>query len=120
MRDVGATLATLLGGNNVNRFTVQGRSYQVIPQVPRAERETADSILKFRVRAADGSMVPLSSFISLGNSVQPNGLQTFQQLNSATLSGVPFPGRTIGEGIAFLEKKAGEMFPRGMSYRLQG
>ncbi len=39
MSEVGATLATLLGGNNVNRFTVQGRSYQVIPQVPRTERE---------------------------------------------------------------------------------
>ncbi|MBL8790579.1 MAG: efflux RND transporter permease subunit [Rhizobiales bacterium] len=120
MRDVGATLATLLGGNNVNRFTVQGRSYQVIPQVPRTERETADSILKYRVRAADGSMVPLSSFVTLGKTVQPNGLQTFQQLNSATLSGVPFPGRTIGEGIDFLKQKASEIFPRGMAYDFTG
>ena len=57
MQDVGATLATLLGGNNVNRFTVQGRSYQVIPQVPRTERSTVDQILKYRVRATDGTMV---------------------------------------------------------------
>ena len=37
-------------------------------------------------------MVPLSSFVSLGKSVQPNGLQTFQQLNSATLGGRAVPG----------------------------
>ena len=91
MRDVGATLATLLGGNNVNRFTVQGRSYEVIPQVPRTERATTEQILKYRVRAADGTMVPLASFISLGQTVQPNSLSTFQQLNSASLQGVPFP-----------------------------
>jgi len=120
MREVGATLATLLGGNNVNRFTVQGRSYQVIPQVPRTERASAEDVLKYRVRAADGSMVPLSSFVTLGKSVQPNGLQTFQQLNSATLAGVPFPGRTIGEGITFLKQKADELFPRGMAYDFKG
>ncbi|MGB8313970.1 MAG: efflux RND transporter permease subunit, partial [Aestuariivirga sp.] len=120
MQDVGATLATLLGGNNVNRFTVQGRSYEVITQVPRAERSTADHILKYRVRATDGTMVPLSSFVSLGQTVQPNGLTTFQQLNSATLSGVPFPGRTIGEGINFLKQKADEIMPQGMAYDFKG
>ena len=120
MQDVGATLATLLGGNNVNRFTVDGRSYQVIPQVPRTERASVDQILSFRVRAADGSMVPLGAFTSVSKSVQPNGLATFQQLNSAMLSGVPFPGRTIGEGIAFLQQKADEIMPQGMTYDFKG
>jgi multidrug efflux pump len=120
MRDIGATLATLLGGNNVNRFTVQGRSYEVIPQVPRGERATVDQILSYRVRATDGSMVPLSSFVSVGQTVQPNGLATFQQLNSATFQAVPFPGRTIGEGIAFLKQKADEIMPQGMFYDFKG
>ena len=120
MRDVGATLATLLGGNNVNRFTVQGRSYQVIPQVPRSDRASAEQILKYRVRAADGTMVPLSAFVTLGHTVQPNGLATFQQLNSATLQGVPFPGHTIGEDVDFLKQKAAELMPQGMSYDFKG
>ena len=85
MQDVGATLSTLLGGNNVNRFAVEGRSYQVIPQVPRGERATTEQILKYHVRATNGDMVPLSSFMTLGQTVQPNSLKTFQQLNSATL-----------------------------------
>ena len=120
MSDIGATLATLLGGNNVNRFTVQGRSYEVIPQVPRTSRATTDQILRYRVRATDGSMVPLAAFVSLGKTVQPNGLATFQQLNSATLQGVPFPGRTIGEDIDFLKQKAAELMPPGMSYDFKG
>jgi multidrug efflux pump len=120
MRDVGATLSTLLGGNYVNRFTVQGRSYQVIPQVLRGDRATAEQILQYRVRATDGVMVPLSAFVTLGETVQPNGLATFQQLNSAMLKGVPFPGRTIGEDIAFLKATADRIMPQGMSYDFQG
>ncbi len=120
MQDIGATLATLLGGNNVNRFSVQGRSYQVIPQVPRTERENVEQIMKYHVRAADGTMVPMSSFMTVGQSVQPNGLATFQQLNSAMLQGVPFPGRTIGEAISFLQAKADEIMPQGMAYDFKG
>ena len=41
MQQVGGTLATLLGGNYVNRFNLEGRSYQVIPQVPRDKRLSA-------------------------------------------------------------------------------
>ncbi len=120
MSDVGATLATLLGGNYVNRFTIQGRSYQVIPQVPRLYRGSPERLLTFQVRTSSDNMVPLSSFIRLDQSVQPNSLATFQQLNSATFQAVPFPGRTIGEGIEFLKKKAEEYFPQGMTYDFQG
>ena len=120
MQDIGGTLATLLGGNNVNRFNIQGRSYEVIPQVPRTDRETAEEILNYRVRATDGSMVPLSAFTTLSQTVQPNGLSTFQQLNSASFQGVPFPGRTIGEAITFLEEKSAEIMPQGMSYDFKG
>lgn len=120
MQDVGTTLATLLGGNYVNRFTIDGRSYQVIPQVPRMYRDSAEWLTRYQVRAVNGDMVPLSSFITISQSVQPNSLATFQQLNSASFQAVPFPGRTIGEGIAFLQEKAEELMPQGMTYDFQG
>jgi hydrophobe/amphiphile efflux-1 (HAE1) family protein len=120
MQDVGTTLATLLGGNYVNRFTIDGRSYQVIPQVPRMYRDSSAWLTRYQVRATNGDMVPLSSFITVSQSVQPNSLATFQQLNSATFQAVPFPGRTIGEGIAFLQERAQELMPQGMTYDFQG
>ncbi|NDS10440.1 multidrug efflux protein, partial [Klebsiella pneumoniae] len=43
MQSIGGALATLLGGNYVNRFNLEGRSYQVIPQVPRANRLAPES-----------------------------------------------------------------------------
>ena len=110
----------MLGGNYVNRFNLSGRSYEVIPQVPREFRLTADWLKRYEVRTASGTMVPLSTIATITKSVQPNALTTFQQLNSATLSGVPFPGQTQGDVLAFLQDKAKEIFPEGYTYDYAG
>ncbi|MGO9942444.1 MAG: efflux RND transporter permease subunit [Rhodoblastus sp.] len=120
MQDIGATLATFLGGNYVNRFNLNGRSYQVIPQAPRDFRLTEDWLTRYQVRTASGALAPLSTVASVTANVQPNALTSFQQMNSATLSGVPFPGHTLGEALTFLQNKSAELFPEGYSYDFQG
>ncbi len=120
MQDIGASLATLLGGNYVNRFDLYGRSYQVIPQVPRDFRLAPDWIKRYEIRTSSGALVPLSTVVDVRRSVQPNALTSFQQLNSAILQGVPFPGRTMGDVIDFLKDKSTEVFPEGFTYDFQG
>jgi hydrophobe/amphiphile efflux-1 (HAE1) family protein len=120
MADIGNSLATLLGGNYVNLFDLYGRSYQVIPQVPREFRLNEDWLTRYQIRTSSGMLVPLSNVATVTKVVQPNALTNFQQLNSATLSAVPFPGRTVGEAIDFLKKKAAESFPEGFTYDFQG
>ena len=120
MQDVGAALATMLGGNYVNRFNLYGRSYQVIPQVPREYRDQAEWLTRYRIRTGSGELVPLSTIVTLGSTVQPNALTNFQQLSSATLSGVPFPGRTLGEALDFLIAKSKDVLPEGYTYDFQG
>jgi hydrophobe/amphiphile efflux-1 (HAE1) family protein len=120
MADVGTALATMLGGNYVNLFNLYGRSYQVIPQAPREFRLTPDWLTRYQVRTSNGELAPLSAVVSVTEKVQPNALTSFQQLNSATLSGVPFPGRTLGEALDFLKDKSKEIFPEGYSYDFQG
>ncbi len=120
MADIGNSLATLLGGNYVNLFDLYGRSYQVIPQVPREFRLNEDWLTRYQIRTSSGTLVPLANVASVKKVVQPNSLTNFQQLNSATLSAVPFPGRTVGEAIEFLKNKAAESFPEGFTYDFQG
>jgi len=120
MSDIGNSLATLLGGNYVNRFNLYGRSYQVIPQAPREFRLTEDWLTRYQVKTGTGELVPLSAVATVSNTVQPNALTSFQQLNSATLSGVPFPGRTLGEAIEFLQDKSKDIFPEGYTYDFNG
>ena len=119
MADIGNSLATLLGGNYINLFDLYGRSYQVIPQVPREFRLNEDWLTRYQIRTASGTLVPLSNVASVTKVVEPNSLTNFQQLNSATLSAVPFPGRTVGEAIDFLKEQAQEL-PRRLHLRLPG
>ena len=54
LSQAGRDLSTLLGGDYVNRFSIQGRSYKVIPQVKRAERLTPDQLADIYVTGSDG------------------------------------------------------------------
>jgi hydrophobe/amphiphile efflux-1 (HAE1) family protein len=120
MAEVGNALATMLGGNYVNLFNLYGRSYQVIPQAPREFRLTPDWLTRYQLRTRNGELAPLSAVATVSDEVQPNALTSFQQLNSATLSGVPFPGHTLGEALEFLKGKSKEFFPEGYSYDFGG
>ncbi|MBN8968504.1 MAG: efflux RND transporter permease subunit, partial [Rhizobiales bacterium] len=104
MAAVGNTLATALGGNYVNRFNLEGRSYQVIPQVPRELRLTPDSLDNFYVATTTGRQVPLSTVVSIQTGTDPNALTHYNQLNSATFQAVAMPGVTIGKAVEFLEE----------------
>src|SRR6202030_1487826 len=102
MQQVGSTLATLLGGNYVNRFNLEGRSYQVIPQVPRDMRLSPESLGGYYIASATGQQVPLSTVVSIQTATDPNALTHYNQLNSATFSAVPMPGVTVGQAVDFL------------------
>ena len=96
-----------------------GEATGSFPQVPRDFRLNEDWLTRYQIRTASGTLVPLSNVATVTKTVQPNALTNFQQLNSATLSAVPFPGRTVGEAIDFLKDQA-KSFPEGFSYDFQG
>lgn len=115
MQQLGSTLATLLGGNYVNRFNLQGRSYQVIPQVPRALRLTPESLDGYYVPSSSGQQIPLSTLVSIKTGTDPNALSHYNQLNAATFQAVPMPGVTVGQAVDFLESQAKKL-PSGFSH----
>ena len=120
MRDIGANLATLLGGNYVNRFSLEGRSYKVIPQVEREFRLNPELLGDYYLRSAAGQNVPLSALVTVENTVEPSKRTQFQQLNAVTLEGLMTPGTAEGDAMAFMEQQAAEIFPRGVTYDYTG
>ena len=120
MDDIGVTLATMLGGNYVNRFSLQGRSYEVIPQVMRPYRGNFDQLDQFYVRSASGELVPLSGVVSYETVIEPTRRTQFQQLNAVTISAIPAPGVSLGDAISFIEAEAEQRFPREFSYDYTG
>jgi multidrug efflux pump len=115
MQDIGGALGSLLGGGYVNYFNFAGRSYQVIPQVERKSRLNADQMRSYYIRSASGVSVPLSTVVSLEPRATPQSLNHFQQLNSATIQGVPMPGVTLGAALDYLNGLARDTLPAGYS-----
>jgi len=75
MQQVGADLATMLGGNFINRFNMAGRSYKVIAQAERAGRLTPASLGDINVTGPNGTLIPLSSIATFRNGVEPRSLK---------------------------------------------
>ncbi len=120
MADVGRELSSLLGGGYINRFNMQGRSYEVIPQVERVSRATAEDLSNYYLRADSGQLVPLGTVVSFESVVEPSQRTQFNQLNSLALEGVLAPGVAMGDAVAFLEGEAAERFPQGFGYDYKG
>lgn len=120
MRDIGSSLTSSLSGNYINYFNLEGRSYQVIPQLSRKFRLTPEQLGQIYVKTLNGKMVPLSTVVTPVEKTQPNAATHFQQLNSATIQAVMMPGKTLGQGLEFLQRAATEVLPKGFTYDYGG
>jgi multidrug efflux pump len=120
LSQAGRDLSVLLGGNYVNRFSIQGRSYKVIPQVQRAERLTPDQLSQIYITGSDDKLVPLSTFASLRTSAEPRELKKFQQLNAVRIQGVIPPPVPLDKALGFLENEAKALLPQGFTIDYAG
>jgi multidrug efflux pump len=116
----GQDLSTLVGGNYVNRFSIQGRSYKVIPQVARVERLTPDQLARTYITGSDNKLVPLSTFASLRTSSEPRELKKFQQLNAVRIQGVIPPPVSLDQALRVLEDQAKTALPEGTTIDYAG
>ncbi|EKK5376058.1 acriflavine resistance protein B [Morganella morganii] len=118
MSDIGESLNLLVGENYINRFAMDGRSYDVIPQSTREQRLTPQALERQYVRTRDNQLIPLSAIVTISTTVEPNKLTQFDQQNAAVFQAIPAPGVTLGEAVNFLEQ-AGQALPAGFSYDWQ-
>ncbi len=120
LSQAGADLSILLGGDYVNRFSIQGRSYKVIPQLKRTERLTPDQLEQVYVTGSNDQLVPLSTFASLKTTAEPRELKKFQQLNAVRIQGVIPPPVPLAQALTFLEDQARAILPQGFTIDYAG
>jgi multidrug efflux pump len=111
LQQVGADLGAALGGAYVNRFSIDGRSYKVIPQIERAGRLNPEQLDQIYVRGPEGRLVPLSTFARVERQVEARSLNRFNQLNSVKISGVA--PQSLDAGLKALEAAAAKILPAG-------
>ncbi|MEL5848223.1 MAG: efflux RND transporter permease subunit [Candidatus Igneacidithiobacillus chanchocoensis] len=111
LADVGNSLATLLGGNYVNYFSMDGLSYRVVPQVPVALRANPDLLQQYQIRTPSGAELPLSTFVTLQQEVVPTYLPQFQNLPAVTIEASPAPGVSLATALQFLQTHTQGVIP---------
>jgi len=118
LQTVGQDLSAAAGGNFVNRFSIAGRSYKVIPQLLRVDRLNPDQLKDVYVTGPNGNLVALSSIATIHDSVTPRSLNRFQQLNAVKLSGVAVV--PLDEALTYLETEASKILPKGYTIDYTG
>ncbi len=111
LSQIGSDLTSAVGGNYVNRFNIDGRSYKVIPQIKRVDRLNASQMENIYVTGPAGKLIPLSTVAHIRNEVVPRSLNRFQQLNAVKFSAVP--GVPLDQALRFLEDEAAKILPQG-------
>ncbi|MBJ2119007.1 MexW/MexI family multidrug efflux RND transporter permease subunit [Proteus penneri] len=118
MQDIGESLSLLVGEHYINRFAMDGRSYDVIPQSVRHQRLTPAALAGHYIRTQDNVLIPLSTVVNITTQVEPNKLTQFNQQNAAIFQAIPAPGVTMGQAVAFIETVA-DSLPAGFSHDWQ-
>ena len=115
MSDVGSAMAWMLGGGYTNYFSLDGRSYKVIPQVQQRYRLNTDQLLGYYISDVNGTPIPLSTVARITTRTVPESLNHFQQLNEAMIEGVMAPGVALGSALDYLNGLAATSLPQGYS-----
>ncbi|MBV1833995.1 efflux RND transporter permease subunit [Novacetimonas pomaceti] len=111
--DVGDSLSWLLGGSYVNYFSLQQRSYRVLPLVTRAARLNDAQVLDYPVTYIGAAPVPLSQVATLTRRVVPEQIPHFQGMLATTLNGVPGKGVTVQDAYRCLQSVSAHLVPNG-------
>ncbi|WP_414475615.1 efflux RND transporter permease subunit [Microvirga sp. M2] len=113
-------MQSTFGNLYVNDFTLFGRNYRVMLQSESNFRQTPDDLRHVFVKAGSGSMIPLSTLVTVERVIGPDQLERFNAFNAAKVTGNPAPGYTSGQAIAAMQEVAREALPEGFQIAWTG
>ncbi|MEI7651619.1 MAG: multidrug efflux RND transporter permease subunit [Verrucomicrobiota bacterium] len=106
-------LQTTIGSVYVNDFTRAGRTYRVLMQSESDARMALKDVGRVHVRARDGSMVPLTSLVTVRESFGPDQIERYQGFVAARVIGGSVPGVSSSEALRIVEETAAATLPPG-------
>lgn len=119
-RDIGTTINLALGQPTVSHFSIFGHSYDVIPQLLPEYSNSPDTLNNLYLRTSSGGMVPLSNFVHIKETIQPQSINHFQQLRSVELTASMVPGYTLGQALDYYQKLIKKYVPSTFQINYSG
>ncbi len=113
VRDVAATLQTMLGGRRISTFTRDNKLYDVIARLNPEDRATPSDMEGLYLRGRDGAHVKLDAIATVSEGVVPRQLNHFNRIRAATVTASLMPGFPLGEALDSINAIAREVLARG-------
>ncbi|MBN8782852.1 MAG: acriflavin resistance protein [Sphingobacteriales bacterium SCN 48-20] len=104
--DVSQTLQLALSNGRLGYFTKDGKQYQVMGQMSRADRDDPSDLKGIFVRNKNGVMISLDNLVTMTESTTPPTIYHFNRYKSATISTGLAAGYTIGDGVKEMQRIA--------------
>ncbi len=117
---VARAVETLLGSRNVTRYKRDAEQYDVVVQLEAGSRTTPEQIDNLFVRGRADAMVPLSSLITVKETVSPRELNHFNQRRAVTISANLAPNFALGQALTEMDRIAKQVLPAGYATELTG
>ncbi len=111
-----SALSDFIGSNYVTQFNKFGRVFQVYIQSEGQYRVRPDDIRNFKVRAGNGTMVPLGTIVDVRTVVGPGLISLYNLYPTATIIGTPSEGFSSGNSLALMEQIAQKTLPPSAGY----
>lgn len=118
--DILSTMQGYYGGVYASNFNQFGKQYRVMYQAEPAFRANPQSLNNIYVRNSNGTMAPISEFISLSRVYGPQAITRFNLFTSMGVNGSPKPGYSSGDAIKAVQEVASEKLPAGYGYEFSG
>ncbi|WP_372827177.1 efflux RND transporter permease subunit [Polaromonas sp.] len=117
---VARAIETMLGGRNVTRYKRDAEQYDVIVQTQASGRRTPEDIEGIYVRGRSDAMIPLSSLVTVRETVSPRELNHFGQRRAASITANLAPDYSLGQALTFMNQTAAKVLKPGYSTDLNG
>jgi multidrug efflux pump len=120
VRDISRTLQLALSAGRLGYFIMAGKQYQVIAQVDRRNRDQPLDLKSYFVRNSKGELIQLDNVVKIEEQSNPPQLYHYNRFKSATVSAGLAPGKTVGDGIAEMQRIADSTLDESFSTVLTG
>ena len=118
--DIAQTLQLALSGGRISYFEMNGFQYQVIGQVNREDRDEPLDLKSLSVRNDRAQLVQLDNLVEMKETSSPPQLYHFNRFKAATVTAGLAPGRTVGDGIAEMDRIAKRVLDESFATTLSG
>jgi len=117
---IAQTLQLGLSGQRFSYFFMNGKQYQVIGQFDRGNRKDPLDLSSVYVRSDKGELIQIDNLVTSKEESSPPQLYRNNRFTAATVSAGLSPGKSIGDGIAAMDRISEKVLDESFSTDLSG